>query len=209
TERSVDRKSLFVWLSADSNRHPFRCSRFYSRRRFRAVPRDMGLMFRTPVAKHAHERAQSLTIFSQRIFHPKRHFVENLSSDDTVAFQLAQMLGQHLSRNSRNGPLQFEKTTNAAFTEMPKDERFPFSANHRQSYFHRAVVSVAISHFHVTALQNSAFLLALSNALISDAEVNLQAKRQWRRGEETQIQYHDVARRLRPGTQPKRRQSAW
>jgi hypothetical protein len=38
------------------------------------------------------------------------------------------------------------------------------------------VVHVAISHFHVTALQNSAFLLALSNALISDGEINLQAK---------------------------------
>jgi hypothetical protein len=107
--------------SADCNRHPFRCNRFYFWHRSWAVPRDICFVFRTPVAKLAHQRAQSLTIFSQRIFHPKRHFVENLSSDDTVAFQLAQMLGQHLSRNSRNGPLQFEKTTNAAFTEMPKD----------------------------------------------------------------------------------------
>jgi hypothetical protein len=59
---------------------------------------------------------------------------------------------------------------------MPKDQRFPFSANHRECDFHRAVVGVVISHFHVTALQNSAFLLALSDALISDAEINLQAK---------------------------------
>jgi hypothetical protein len=61
---------------------------------------------------------------------------------------------------------------------MPKDQRFPFSANHRECDFHGAVVGVAISHFHVTALQNSAFLLALSTKIISDLEINLQAK--WR-----------------------------
>jgi hypothetical protein len=43
------------------------------------------------------------------------------SSDDAVALHLAQMLGQHLSHNSRNGPLQIEKATNAALTEMPKN----------------------------------------------------------------------------------------
>src|SRR4030095_15515246 len=110
------------------------------------------------------------------MLHAKRHVVENLSRDDAVTLQLTQMLGQHLSCDSGNDPLQFEKATNAAFTEMPEDQRFPFSANHRKGDFHRAVVSAVISHFHVTALQNSAFLLALSDAIGSDAEINLQAK---------------------------------
>src|SRR5262249_15888995 len=96
--------------------------------------------------------------------------------DDAVAFELAQMLRQHFSRDSRNHSLQFEKTANASLAEMPKDKRFPLSANHRKCDFHRAVVRVAISYFHVTALQNGAFLLALSDELISDAEINLQAK---------------------------------
>ncbi len=71
------------------------------------------------------------------------------------------MLRQHFSRNSRNHSLQFEKTANASFTKVPKNQRFPFSANHGQRHFYRAVVRVKTSHFHVTALQNSAFLLAL------------------------------------------------
>jgi hypothetical protein len=69
-------------------------------------------------------------------------------------------------------PLQFEKATNPAFAEMPKDQRFPFSANHRQGHFHWTVVNDAIGHFHVTALQNSVFLLALSNAIISQAQIH-------------------------------------
>src|SRR4030095_6816475 len=103
------------------------------------------------------------------------------------------MLGQHLSRDSGNDPLQFEKATNAAFTEMPEDQRFPFSANHRKGDFHRGVVNASISRFHVTALQNSAFLLPLSDALVSDTEINLQAKCQQRRSEQTEIQYHHDA----------------
>jgi hypothetical protein len=61
------------------------------------------------------------------------------------------------------------------------------------------VVRVAISHFHVTALQNSTFLSAMSSAIISDAEINLQAKWQGRQGEQTEIQHYDDARRLRRG----------
>src|SRR5215831_14320099 len=80
------------------------------------------------------------------------------------------MLSQHLARNSGNDPLQFQKSAHASFVKVPKDQRFPFSANHRKGDFHRAVAGVGISHFHVTALQNSAFLLALSNALISSAD---------------------------------------
>src|SRR5262249_30836681 len=108
--------------------------------------------------------------------HAQRHFIKDFTSDDAIALQLAQMLRQHLARDSGNHPLQFQKSARASFVKMPKDQRFPFSANHRKGDFHWAVVGGAISHFHVTALQNSAFLLALSNALILDAEINLQAK---------------------------------
>jgi hypothetical protein len=68
--------SVGTQLLAYGNRHPFRCSRVYSRRRCRTVPRDIGFVLRPPVTKHAHQRAQGLTIFGQGIFHAQRHLLK-------------------------------------------------------------------------------------------------------------------------------------
>jgi hypothetical protein len=59
---------------------------------------------------------------------------------------------------------------------VPKDQRFPFAADHSNRRFDGAFTTPRLGYLHNTALQNSALLLALSDGLVSDAEFDLQAK---------------------------------
>jgi hypothetical protein len=86
------------------------------------------------------------------------------------------MLSQHLARDSGYEPLQFQKSASTTFSEMPENQRFPFSADDGQRRFHRAFTKSGLGYLHHTALQNSAFLLGLFNRIVFDAELHLRAQ---------------------------------
>ena len=125
------------------------------RRRFRqalrAVSGHTRFMLRTPVAKCAKQRPESLAVLSKRILDAQRHFVKNLATNDSIALQLAQMLRQHFARNRGNEPLQFQKSARTAFPKVPEDKRFPLSTNDTKSCLDRTVTE--LSYFRQTALQ--------------------------------------------------------
>jgi hypothetical protein len=54
------------------------------------------------------------------------------TADDPIAFHLPELLGQHLLRNGRNGPLQFGEPHDAATKQVEQDHEFPSPIQERE-----------------------------------------------------------------------------
>jgi hypothetical protein len=106
---------------------------------FRYGPFGFHDVFSRPRVEHPEDRAQLSSERGRRIFHSNGHFCKHLPSYKPVPLELAQLLCQHLLRDSRHSlPETFESKGFLTVQEPPKDNGFPSAADQHKQLFNRA-----------------------------------------------------------------------
>ncbi|MNG25976.1 hypothetical protein D3C84_1108980 [compost metagenome] len=88
-------------------------------------------------------------MLGQAVLNPRRYFGVDRARDDTVAFQLTQLLGQHLLGDTRYQPLELGKAPRLRH-QVIDQQRLPLATDHRQGDFHRRVVDLFSRHKQVS-----------------------------------------------------------
>ena len=103
-------------------------------------------MFGSPDGHRIQDRLQRLTGFSQRVINPRRHLGKDLATNNSISFQFAQLLRQHLLADVRDVTLQLAKPANPQAIYIIKDDRFPLPSDdiHRGSHW----TTLLIDYFH-------------------------------------------------------------
>jgi len=78
-----------------------------------------------PFEQCVERRAQRLAPSREAILHLRRHLVVDDSSHDSVGFQLAELLHEHLLRDRRYRTLQVGEAQNLAAEQMEQDQQLP------------------------------------------------------------------------------------
>ena len=106
---------------------------------FRYGPFGFHDVFSRPRVEHPEDRAQLSSERGRRIFHSNGHFCKHLPSYKPVPLELAQLLCQHLLRDSRHSlPKTFESKGFLTAQEPPQDNGFPSAADQHKQLFNRA-----------------------------------------------------------------------
>jgi hypothetical protein len=83
----------------------------------------------SPCAQSFNHGSQGPTSEGERVLHPGRLFGIYLASDNSVAFQFPELLGQHFLRGVRQQPAQFSVTLWASH-QVVENDGFPLAADH-------------------------------------------------------------------------------
>lgn len=82
-------------------------------------------MLLKPRQECVQRRAERLSPIGEPIFDFRGHLMVDESTDDSMLFQLAQLLNQHLLRNRRDRPFQVGKAQHLAAEQMEQDDELP------------------------------------------------------------------------------------
>jgi hypothetical protein len=113
---------------------------------------------RTPGAHLSQDWLKAFASFRKRILHLRWNDLVNLSPNQTVCLQLAQLLRQHLFTGAAEQLPEFAKAENSARFDVIEQERFVLSAHYGQRDFHGTKNGfLRLFSFHLAArLQKSA-----------------------------------------------------
>ncbi len=89
-------------------------------------------VFFAPFTHQAQNRFQRATEIRHPVFDAWRNLRVNLARNNTIAFELAQLLRQHSLRDAGYCALQFTEALGVV-PKMPENHQFPFSADDAQS----------------------------------------------------------------------------
>src|SRR5262249_43765808 len=103
-------------------------------------------MFGAPISHRFQNRLQRQSIFCQGVINARRHLPKHLTANNSVSFQFAQLLGQHLLGDVRNVTLKLAKPTHAKFVDVVQDYRFPLSRNDVHGGSHTTILFVEYFH---------------------------------------------------------------
>lgn len=96
-------------------------------------------IFSSPNAHCVENRQNRLTKIRQFILHLRRHHRIHMPLHQTVFFQFAKLLCQHLRRHLRHQPLQTAEPQSAV-CQMIQNQCFPFSPNQSQRCLNRTII---------------------------------------------------------------------
>src|SRR5260221_1960368 len=116
----------------------------------------------TPIAHGDQDRDQRAAEFGQAVFDLGRHFRIDHALDDAVAFQLAQLQGQHALGHAGKLAAQFAEPL-GAIHQVEQNHRLPAPADHFERGGNLAIMPVGPdparhSILHDTTAQNCAYL---------------------------------------------------
>ena len=103
-------------------------------------------IFSSPDAHRIKNRQNRLTKIRQFILYLRRHHRIHMPLHQTVFFQFAKLLCQHLRRHLRHQPLQTAEPQSAV-CQMIQNQCFPFSPNQSQRCLNRAIIGNLVSRF--------------------------------------------------------------
>jgi hypothetical protein len=109
---------------------------------------------------------QTLSVASQRVFHPRRHLRVNLSMNDLVALEFSKALGEHFLGRSGKPFLQLSKTLGAVL-QVIQDQRLPFAADNFSGHPNRAGGIFHLGLSSDTGLQKGAYWRKRDFSLLS------------------------------------------
>lgn len=134
----VTARHLLIFLHANRSRSRMSDKRVYvgpfNVAALRARPFDLelgacivstGTAHLRPLEQGVERRAKRLAPGREAILHLRRHLVVDGSAHNSVGFQLAELLRQHLLRNRRNRTLQVGEAQNLATEQMKQDQQLP------------------------------------------------------------------------------------
>jgi hypothetical protein len=125
------KQSLFVTLKV---------SELAGFQRLRYGPFSFHDVFSRPRVEHPEDRAQLFSEGGRRIFHSNGHFCKHRPSYKPVSLELAQLLCQHLLRDSRHSLAKtFESNGFLTVKQPPQDNGFPSAADQHKQLFDRAL----------------------------------------------------------------------
>lgn len=119
------------------------------------------------------------------IFNAWRHFSIDRTLDYSIRFQFAKARGEHMLRNTRNGPLQLVKSSHA-LGKLAKDHKRPFAGQdfeRRLDFGRRPIKNISIYHaligvcrshshiFHTTPLIPSYFFYSSWDDMRTSSEM--------------------------------------
>jgi hypothetical protein len=89
----------------------------------------------------------------EAVVHVPVSVTDHAPGHQAIAFELTQVLGEHLVSDVGHCSLEIVEAAGSAASERPEDQRFPFAADDIDRELHRASVCVLSSQGHLLFCQ--------------------------------------------------------
>jgi hypothetical protein len=86
-----------------------------------------------PLQQRIERRTKGLPPGREVVFHLRRHLAVDDPMNDSIGFQLAKLLHEHLLRDRRNRAFQVRKTQDFAAKKMEQDQQLPAALDKAES----------------------------------------------------------------------------